>query len=273
MPPRELPNLSPEQVIAVQDALLANADRLLTAAFNLLETNVALARSLAILALEESGKAIALHERRVAIAFAPEGEPFVTASLQNLWGSHQQKLSLVHQFLVAESYWFGEGPSDPEENMLALGAIRRWSYRQDRAKQRGFYVDLDKIGNVLDPAAAADDSALRAVIDHVHQIGWQLRLGEHIEAKAQAELEHGTEPASREEVEDLRTLLSSKSPLSEEIIQSMLEGTPGHPLNNAPYRLRLPKNPLETLGQPGYEAETRELRRLKDDLDRQEDDS
>ncbi|WP_369700696.1 AbiV family abortive infection protein [Frigoribacterium sp. MEB024] len=138
MPTRELPPLSPEQVVAVQDALLANANQLLTAATNLLESNVPLARSLAILALEESGKAIALHDRRVAIAYATEGEPFVTADLQELWSSHDKKLSLVHQFLAEERYWFGEEPPDPEENTQALGAIRAWSRRQDRAKQRGF---------------------------------------------------------------------------------------------------------------------------------------
>jgi AbiV family abortive infection protein len=50
----------------LQDALLANAHSLLTSALAVLDLgNVALARSLAILGLEESGKAIAVHNRRV----------------------------------------------------------------------------------------------------------------------------------------------------------------------------------------------------------------
>src|SRR5690625_5525941 len=77
MPRRQhLPDdLTPGQVVALQDALLSNADRLLQAAVAMLEGDSApLARSLAILGMEESGKAIALHERRVRMAYAPEGE-------------------------------------------------------------------------------------------------------------------------------------------------------------------------------------------------------
>lgn len=81
---RGLPDsLSPEQVVDLQDALLANADRLLDSARAVLGLdNVALARALAILGLEESAKAIALHNRRVGIALAPEGEPFVNKPLK-----------------------------------------------------------------------------------------------------------------------------------------------------------------------------------------------
>ena len=54
--------LVPAQVIALQDALLANANRLLEAARRSVEAeDFPLARSLAILGMEESGKAIALH--------------------------------------------------------------------------------------------------------------------------------------------------------------------------------------------------------------------
>ncbi len=34
---------------------------------------------------DESGKAIAIHERRVEIAYAPEGEPFVNPKLASIW--------------------------------------------------------------------------------------------------------------------------------------------------------------------------------------------
>src|SRR4051794_33214527 len=69
----KLPDLSPAQVVRLQDALLANADALLTSALAVLDLgHFALARSLAILGLEESGKAIAIHDRRVEMAYEPE---------------------------------------------------------------------------------------------------------------------------------------------------------------------------------------------------------
>jgi AbiV family abortive infection protein len=84
-------------VVELEDGLLSNADRLLTSALAVLEAdNVALSRSLVILALEESGKAIGLHQRRVQIAFAPEGESFVNDWLNRLWANHKSKLELVH---------------------------------------------------------------------------------------------------------------------------------------------------------------------------------
>lgn len=74
---RELPDLTPAQVVQLQDALLANADALLISALAILEIkHVALARSLAILGMEESGNAIAVHERRVRMADLPEGTAF-----------------------------------------------------------------------------------------------------------------------------------------------------------------------------------------------------
>lgn len=100
MATRKLPSLTPLQVISLQDALLANADRLLTSALTLLEAgDIGLARSLAILGMEESGKAIALHRRRVQIAYEVEGAPFVNSWLEDLWASHQAKLELVHDLL------------------------------------------------------------------------------------------------------------------------------------------------------------------------------
>jgi AbiV family abortive infection protein len=79
MPPRQLSELSPTQVPALFDALLENADRLLNAALAILDLGSpalarSLARSLAILGMEESGKAIALFNGRVAMAYVPEGE-------------------------------------------------------------------------------------------------------------------------------------------------------------------------------------------------------
>jgi AbiV family abortive infection protein len=268
-PVRQLLDLTGPQVVELQDALLSNADRLLTSALAVLEgDNIALSRSLVILALEESGKAIALHQRRVQIAYAPEGESFVNDSLNGQWANHKKKLELVHQFLVDEQYWFAVEPPDPDANAAYLGAVKRWAERHDKLKQRGFYVDVSKSGQTMTPAEINDEPSLRNVIEHVHQIGWQLRLGEHIEAKSQAELATAILPASEAEIEQARQLYVDAD-IDQETIDDLLadqrEGRPGRVLNNDAYRLHLrgpETEPFAHLGKPGHEAETRELLRL-----------
>ncbi len=276
----KLPDLTPERVVQLQDALLANADTLLTSAMAVLDLgHVALARSLAILGLEESGKAIAVHERRVEMTSAPEGEPFRCAWLDELWGDHQKKLEKVHQFLVLERYWFGTEHADPAENAATLGTIKAWSRRHDNSKKRGFYVDLGKSGTIKAPPDVADEDALRDVIAHVHQIGWQLRLGEHIEGKKQDEQEAGVSPAAGEDVASMKGNRWANSPpeiqeVITRLVESMKEGIRGEPLNNAAYRFNPPgadRSPFRNLGKPGYEAETRELIALKEELDRRDE--
>lgn len=254
-------NLSPAQVIELQDALLANADRLLMAALMMLDKDdVPLARSLAILGMEESGKAIALHKRRVMMAHAPEGEAFVNQDLISLWGLHPLKLEVVHDFLVLEEYWFGTEPSNPEENARVLGAIEEWKREHNTLKQRGFYVDVTPEGDPLVPQEVDDAETVRAVIGHVHQIGWQLRLGEHIEGKQRLQHEEDIPPASEEEIEAARRMWDSIDPtITENMIESMQEGRKGEKFNNAGYAFHLPSNPFENVGRPGYEAEDREL--------------
>lgn len=259
----------------MQDALLANANTLLTSALALLDLgNVALARSLAILGLEESGKAIAVHERRVEMGFIDDGETFRSERLDELWASHHKKLETVHRFLVEEPYWFDVEPPDPDENASYLGTIKSWSGRHDRSKQRGFYVDLGKTGEVMAPSEVADEAALREVIARVHQIGWQLRLGEHIEGKRQDEKEVGL-PAIADD--DLAWLPVDSDDADEasrdfhaDLRRSMKEGIPGEPLSNAAYRFNPPetgRSPFRNFGKPGYEAETRELLRLARELE------
>lgn len=261
-------DLSPAQVVALQDALLTNADRLLQAAIAMLESdNVPLARSLAILGMEESGKAIALHERRVGMAYAPEGEAFVDQRLRDLWGQHSLKLEVVHAFLVDEEYWFDVEPPDPEENARVLGTIQEWQVQLNVIKQRGFYVDVTADGEPVTPQETADADAVRAVIRHVHQIGWQLRLGEHIEGKRQLQRQRDVLPGSEEEIERTRRLKESVDPeIVERIVESMREGSKGEYLNNSGYGFILPENPFETVGRPGYEAQDRELLALMDEL-------
>ncbi len=254
-------DLSPTQVVALQDVLLANADRLLRAALTALNAeDASLARPLAILGMEESGKAIALHERRAMMAYVPEGEAFVDQWLRDLWGQHVRKLDAVHHFLVNEEYWFDTAPPDPEENAEVLGTIDDWRQNHNAYKQRGFYVDVSPEGDPITPEQAADSDAVRAVIEHVHQIGWQLRLGEHIVGRGQEDRARDVPPATEEEIEDMRRLMCSADPeIVEGLIESMREGTKGEKPNNAAYGFTLPTNPFENVGRPGYEAQDREL--------------
>lgn len=273
MTPRRLPDLTPDQVVRLVDALLANADSLLTSAIAVLDLgHVALARSLAILGLEESGKAIAVHERRVQMGYIADGEPFRCEALDEVWSSHQKKLEAVHGFLVDEFYWFGAGPTDSDEIAARLGVITAWARRHDRSKQRGFYVDLAKSGDVIGPADDEGETNLRDVVTHVHQIGWQLRLGEHIEGKRQDERELGMPPAGEELivwVDGIRVNDGPAAGFPDDVRQSMEQGRPGTPLPNSAYRFNVPgadRTPFRNLDQPGYEAETRELRWLAADL-------
>ncbi|WP_280491512.1 hypothetical protein [Nocardia asiatica] len=107
----------------------------------------------------------------------------------------------------------------------------------------------------------------RVIIGRVHQIGWQLRLGEHIEAEQQAELAEPTPPASSENIEKVRRLLMNTTGdgFDETTLDVLRRGRPGMTLNNEAYRLGLPSpgsDPFEKMGKPGYEAQTRELLRL-----------
>ncbi|MGV0870075.1 AbiV family abortive infection protein [Corynebacterium kalidii] len=268
-------DLASERVIALQDALLANADRLLRAALTALdEDDAALARSLGILGMEESGKAIALHERRVDMARCPEGEAFVDERLRKLWREHHLKLDVVHRFLMLEQYWFGDGPSNPDENAKVLGTIQEWKREHNSFKQRGFYVDVTPEGELLTPQDIADTDAVRAVLEHVHQIGWQLRLGEHIEGRRQEDQERSVPPATEGEIEDIRRLTSSMDPeITERLLESMREGIEGDPINNAAYGFTLSSEPFSNVGRAGYEAQDRELAALWERLHGEDDDA
>lgn len=223
---------------------------------------VALARSLAILGLEESGKAIAVHDRRVQIVHLAEGTPFRCDSLDALWASHEQKLRAVYHFLWMEPYWFAEEPPNPDDNAEVLGTIKRWGERHSRLKERGFYVELAKNGEALSPAALTDEGSLRAVIAQVHQIGWQLRLGEHIEGKQQDKQEEDVPAWTAEDAaRTLGVLGLGDDPAMLEVLGPHA-AIPGTPLTNAGYRFNPPgadRRAFRNVGKPGYEAEDREL--------------
>lgn len=194
----------------------------------------------------------------------------MSAALRDLWGHHDKKLRQVHDFLVQENYWFDTEPSDPEANRAVLGTIEAWAKGQNVLKQRGFYVDVED-GVTVSPSDGVDEQALRDLIGRVHQIGWQLRLGEHIEAKKQAELAESIPPASEELIDRVRSLFRDAmgGTFDESRLDGIRHGKPGIRLNNDEYRLRLPPldaNPFATMGKPGYEAQTRELLLLAEEI-------
>lgn len=218
--------------------------------------HAALARSLAILGLEESGKAIAVHNRRIEIVDVPYGEQFRCGRLDELWGDHTRKLETVYDFLVEERYWFGVEPADPEQNAAVLGTIQRWK-RHDNLKQRGFYVDLGRTGDPIKPRDVASEESFREVVSRVHQVGWQLRLGEHIEGKRQIEEEEGSPAWDPDSPEN-----DWMDPEVKEVFGPARPAQQGPPPRNAAYRFVLPtnnENPFRNVGKPGYEAESREL--------------
>lgn len=267
-----LPELGPEQVVRLFDALLENADGLLVSADELLASGKSrLSRSLAILGLEELGKAIALFERRVEIAYELQGSPFVTEKLRALWRSHPDKLRLVLRFLREEKYWFGAGDPylthEADNPDLYLTTLEDWVTAHNSYKQGGFYVDLDESGDPVSPTQSLDPSAVAAVLARVHQIGWQLRLGEHIESKRQLEEERGLEPASPGELAEHRAMLRSvDAEMREEMLEAFRVGRPGRQLSNAAYRLQPTGAPFENFGRLGYEAQTRELMDLWEEM-------
>lgn len=280
MAARRLPDMTPEQVERLQDALLANADALLVEASEVVKRGLpALARSLAILGMEESGKAIAIHQRRVRMPSLDEGTPFRSDELDGLWANHQKKLDLVYEFLRDEDYWFGVEPADPDENAVILGSVKRWASKHDKLKQRGFYVDIDKQGDPLAPSDLRDEEAIGRIIEFIHQIGWQLRQGEHIEGKRQDEQTSGVPAMEAEELSWLDRVESGSDSEEErelfrDLRRSLERGTPGTPLRNEAYRFNPPdadRAPFRNVGKPGYEALTRELLAMSEELDREAD--
>jgi AbiV family abortive infection protein len=135
------------------------------------------------LALEESSKAIAIHERRAVAASMAEPVPDLDADFWRDWSAHRAKLRRVRDFLVREDYWFGQ---EPPTNELLLSPLEdylqkldEWAAADNEAKLSGFYVDVD--WSTGDPeASCVSPNEVTALIELVHQVGWQVRQGDHI---------------------------------------------------------------------------------------------
>ncbi|GHG04017.1 hypothetical protein GCM10017567_20010 [Amycolatopsis bullii] len=98
------------------------------------------------------------------------------------------------------------------------------------------------------------------VICQVPPSGWQLRLGEHIFAKQQAEMADPVPRASEDRIEQARSRYSSVPGIDATVVEEI--SAPSARGN----RLRLPEPEaiLCEYGKPGCEAETRELLRLSE---------
>jgi AbiV family abortive infection protein len=177
--------LTNAQLEALYDELLENADQLCRDAEVLLETgSVARGRALVILALEESAKAIAIHESRAEAAMAGLSVPRLDAEFWREWRGHVPKLRRVKRFLIEERYWFGLPPK-PHELLLGpldeyLGTLDRWAQAYQDAKLSAFYVDVDPDSGDVLQTPVPDRAEVLAMIELVEQVGWQVRQGDHI---------------------------------------------------------------------------------------------
>lgn len=232
---QELPDsLTAAEVIELTDILLSNANSLRTSALVMLEKDtVPVARLLAILCVDTSGKAIALHERRTEMGYRPEGEPFVSSDLVAIWQARDRTFKLVHDFLEAEEYSFNMWPPNEEER------------GQIRTTLANLGIHIQRTVNEENTIGAAEGAQnIRRVLEYTEQIGWQLRLGEHIEARR------------RERVE-------------EELAAYLRLGKQGKKFNNVDYLFDFPEDPFEKMGKKGHEAQDRSLTNLRNAIDKE----
>lgn len=177
--------LTNAQLEALYDELLENADQLCRDAEVLLEAeSVERARALVILALEESAKAIAIHESRAEAAMTGSSVPSLDRAFWREWRAHVPKLRRVKAFLIEERYWFGLPPK-PNELLQGpldqyLETLSRWAHAYQDAKLSAFYVDVDPDSGDVLQAPVPDRSEVLAMIELVEQVGWQVRQGDHI---------------------------------------------------------------------------------------------
>ena len=204
------------QVEDLYDATLSNAFMLCKDSNVLVENgSVGRARALAVLALEECGKAIMIHEAKVA-SFALElPDPVLDASFWREWRTHLPKLRHVREFLIKNEYWFDVRPPEPNDFVLGsvdayLAELDRFAAEGDTSKMKGLYVDVDPAtGKVVTPADEASAEDVFELLRMAHQIGWQLRLGDHIEFVA-SQRHTGRRPSMYSDYSDGGSLARSR---------------------------------------------------------------
>jgi AbiV family abortive infection protein len=176
------------QVEDLYDALLSNAYYLSVDAEVLLaKSSVGRARAFAILALEECGKAIMIHEAKVASFGRGEADPVLDTQFWKDWRTHRPKLRRVRDFLLREDYWFDIAPPPVSPHLLGpvedyLAELDRFAAEGDSSKMNGLYVDVDPAtGRTRAPEDDTNADQVTELLLLAHQIGWQLRLGDHIQ--------------------------------------------------------------------------------------------
>lgn len=176
------------QVEDLLDATLSNAFFLCRDANVLLQNgSIGRARALAVLALEECGKAIMIHEAKVESFHALLADPVLDAAFWKDWKTHLPKLRHVREFLIKNEYWFDVRPPEPNQFVLGtvddyLSELDRFAAEGDTSKLQGLYVDIDPAtGKVVSPTDESSAQDVLELLRMAHQIGWQLRLGGHIE--------------------------------------------------------------------------------------------
>lgn len=176
------------QIENLYDDVLANAFDLSQDARLLLKANsIGHARALAILALEECGKAIMIHQAKIVSFHNGDTDPILDEFFWKDWRTHQPKLRAVHDFITREEYWFESQP--PPINELLLGDVSdylveldHWAAEGDSSKLRGLYVDIDHgTGKTISPAGDSGADEVEELLAIAHQVGWQIRLGDHIQ--------------------------------------------------------------------------------------------
>lgn len=167
------------------------------------------------------------------MGYRPEGEPFVSSDLVAIWQARDRTFKLVHDFLEAEEYSFNRWPPNEEER------------GQIRTTLANLGIHIQRTVNE-ENTIGADEGAqnIRRVLEYTEQIGWQLRLGEHIEARR------------RERVE-------------EELAAYLRLGKQGKKFNNVAYLFDFPENPFEKMGKKGHEAQDRSLTNLRNAIDKE----
>lgn len=176
------------QVEDLYDAVLSNAFYLCQDSNILLEHGAAgRARALAVLALEECGKAVMIHEAKVSSYALDLPDPVLNDVFWKAWRTHLPKLRKVRDFLLQNEYWFDVQPPQPDEFVLGsveqyLEELDRFAKDGDSSKLRGFYVEVDgATGKAVSPMDEAPADDVPELLRMSHQIGWQLRLGDHVE--------------------------------------------------------------------------------------------
>jgi AbiV family abortive infection protein len=176
------------QVEDLYDEVLSNAFHLSQDARRLLEAGLTgHARALAVLALEECGKAIMMHEAKLASFRRRDADPLLDGTFWRHWKTHWPKLRAVRDFIIREEYWFGVESPVVDELLLGdvdeyLAELDRWAAQGDSSKLHGLYVDVDPAtGRVITPAAQNGASEVAELLEIAHQVGWQTLLGDHIQ--------------------------------------------------------------------------------------------